>query len=93
MLKEGGVDVRVVSMPSMELFDKQDESYKESVLNVPYERRISVEVLSTFGWGKYAKTNMGIDSFGASAPMKDVFRKFDFSKERLVRLAKQVLNK
>ncbi len=92
-LEAEGIDVRVVSMPSMELFEMQSDEYKESILNVPYERRISVEVLSTFGWAKYAKTNMGLDTFGASAPMKDVFKKFDFNAERLVRLAKQVLNK
>ena len=93
MLLEKGVDVRVVSMPSWELFEEQSEAYKEETLLLPYEKRISVEMLSTFGWTKYAKTNMGLDSFGASAPAKDVFKKFDFSADHLVDLALKVLNK
>ncbi len=90
-LLEEGIDVRVISMPSMEIFEGQSEEYKNSVLDLPYEKRISVEMLSTFGWAKYAKTNMGLDHFGASAPDKDVIKKFDFTSDHLVKLAKEIL--
>ncbi len=90
LLKEG-IDVRVISMPSMEIFEEQSEEYKNSVLDLPYEKRISVEMLSTFGWSKYAKTNMGLDHFGASAKDVDVINKFDFTSDHLVKLAKEVL--
>ena len=92
-LKELGVSARVISMPSWELFDKQSEEYKASILDMPYERRVSVEMLSTFGWAKYAKTNMGLDNFGASAPAKDVIKKFDFNSDHLVKLVLKVLDK
>ncbi len=91
LLLEEGIDVRVISMPSWELFDEQEQAYKDEVINLPYEKRISVEMLSTFGWSKYAKTNMGIDTFGASAPAKDAIKKFGFTKEALKELAKSVL--
>ena len=85
-LLEKGIDVRVVSMPSWELFEEQSEEYKQSVLLLRRKKRISVEMLSTFGWDRYAKHHMGIDTFGASAPAKDVIKKFDFTSEHLVRL-------
>ncbi|MCF0107830.1 MAG: transketolase [Bacilli bacterium] len=86
-----GVDVRVVSMPSWELFDVQDEAYKNEVLNLPWEKRVSIEMLSTFGWAKYAKHNMGIDTFGASGKANDVIAKFNFTSDHLVEMAKQLL--
>lgn len=85
------IDVRVVSMPSWEIFAKQDLEYRKSVLLLPSERRVSVEMLSTFGWGKWAKYHMGIDEFGASGPAKDVFKKFDFTSDRLVKLCEDIL--
>ena len=91
LLKEEGVDVRVISMPSWELFEMQDEAYKNEVLSLPYEKRISVEMLSTFGWQKYAKTNMGIDTFGTSAPVKDAIKKYNFTALALKELAKTLL--
>ena len=91
LLKEEGIDVRVVSMPSWELFEEQSEEYKNSVLSLPWEKRISVEMLSTFGWDRYAKHHMGMDCFGASAPTKDVIAKFDFTAARLVKLAKEIV--
>ena len=81
LLKEKGIDVRVVSMPCWSYFDKQDNEYKASVINLPREKVVSIEMLSTFGWAKYAATNIGLDSFGASAPAKDVIKKFNFTPE------------
>lgn len=83
-LLEKGIDIRVISMPSMELFLKQEKEYQDSILSLPYERRISLEMLSTFGWAKFAKYNYGIDEFGASAPSKEVINKFGFTKDKIV---------
>ncbi len=91
LLKEEGVDARVISMPSWELFEAQEEEYKQSVLSLPWEKRISVEMLSTFGWDRYAKHHMGMDTFGASAPAKDVIARFEFSASRLAKLAKEIV--
>ena len=91
-LLEKKIDVRVVSMPSWELFEAQDVSYRREVLQVPSERRVSVEMLSTFGWGKWAKYHMGLDSFGASAPAKDVIKKFDFTSDHLVAMCEEIVN-
>ncbi len=91
LLKEEGIDVRVISMPSWELFAKQDQAYQDSVLSLPWERRVSVEMLSTFGWDRYAKHHMGMDTFGASAPAKDVIAKFEFTPDRLVKLCKEIV--
>ena len=85
-LLEKGIDVRVISMPSWELFEEQSEEYKKSVLSLPREKRISIEMLSTFGWDRYAAHHMGLDHFGASAPAKDVIKKFDFTADYLVSL-------
>ncbi len=82
-LLEKGVDVRVVSMPSWELFEEQDEAYKDSVLCLPWDRRISVEMLSTFGWDRYSKHHMGLDRFGTSGPAKDVIKHFNFTADHL----------
>ena len=81
VLLEKGIDVRVVSMPCWSYFDKQDTEYKNSVINLPKNKVVSIEMLSTFGWAKYADTNIGIDVFGASAPAKDVIKKYNFTPE------------
>lgn len=78
------MDIRVVSMPSMELFSEQDKEYQQEVLGNDYENIISLEMLSTFGWAKWAKHNIGVNTFGASAPMKDVFDKFGFTLEKMM---------
>lgn len=83
LLLEKGLDVQVVSMPSTYLFDKQDEKYKESVLSLPKNKIVSVEMLSTFGWHKYADYCYGIDTFGTSAPAKDAMKYFHFTAEDL----------
>ena len=89
LLKEKGIDVRVVSMPCWSYFDKQEEAYKKEVISLPREKVVSIEMLSTFGWAKYAGTNIGLDQFGASAPAKDVIKKFNFTPEYV---AEQVQN-
>lgn len=84
LLKEKGIDVRVVSMPSTYLFDKQSEEYKKDILPLGKDKIVSVEMLSTFGWAKYANYNYGIDSFGTSAPAKDAIKAFKFLPEDLM---------
>ena len=91
LLKEQGIDVRVVSMPSWELFEAQNQEYKDSVLSLPWDKRISVEMLSTFGWDRYAKHHMGMDCFGASAPAKDVIAKFNFTASHLAELVTNII--
>ena len=84
-LSKEGVRARVVSMPSWELFDDQDRNYRESVLPPHVKARVSVEEASDFGWSKYTGTeghNVCIESFGASAPLKQLLKKFGFSAER-----------
>ena len=77
-LDDENVRIKVVSMPSWENFERQDDAYKASVLSLPREKCISIEMLSTFGWAKYAKYNVGIDTYGASAPQKDAIKHFGF---------------
>ncbi len=90
-LLEKKIDVRVVSMPSWEVFARQDKEYRRSVLLLPSYKRVSVEMLSTFGWGKWAKYHMGIDEFGTSAPAKDAIKKYNFTSDALVELCKDIL--
>ena len=86
--------VRVVSMPSWELFDDQDRSYRESVLPRSVKARVSVEQASDFGWSKYTGCdghNFCIETFGASAPLKHLLKKFGFSMENIVVLRRSRL--
>lgn len=95
-LKAEGVKARVVSMPCWELFEQQDAAYKANVLPQNVTARVSVEMASTFGWERYvgAKGKMvGMHSFGASAPLKDVLKKFGFSAENVVAAVREVLGK
>ena len=90
LIKEG-VRARVVSMPSWELFDDQDRSYRESVLPPSVKARVSVEEASDFGWSKYTGSeghNVCIETFGASAPLKQLLKKFGFNVENIVAAAK-----
>lgn len=80
--------VRIVSMPSFELFDKQEIDYKESILPNEVRKRISIEAASTFGWQKYTGIdgiNIGIDTFGASAPSKELYNKFGIESNQIVK--------
>jgi transketolase len=89
-----GIRSRVVSMPSWELFDDQDAAYRDSVLPPDVTARVSVELASVFGWAKYVGRNgvsIGMRSFGASAPLKDLQREFGFTVERVVNAAKAQL--
>lgn len=84
ILEDKGYGVRVVSMPSRDLFDEQDEEYRESVLPCGV-KTASVEALSTFGWDKYTKGGLkiGLDRFGASAPGSELFEHFGFTPEKI----------
>jgi transketolase len=95
-LKAEGVKARVVSMPSWELFERQDAAYKERVLPANVTARVSVEMASTLGWERYVGTKgkiIGMRSFGASAPLKDLLKKFGFETDNVVTAAKEVLGK
>ena len=95
--RRGGHPVaRVISMPSWELFDDQDAAYRDSVLPPDVTARVSVEQASVFGWAKYVGLtgqSIGMRSFGASAPLKDLQREFGFTVERVVDAAKAQLNR
>jgi len=91
-----GIKARVVSLPSFELFEKQDVAYKESVLPAAVTARVSVEMASTFGWDRYIGPKgkaVGMHSFGASAPLKDLLKKFGFTVDNVVSAAKAVAGK
>ncbi|HJT70528.1 MAG TPA: transketolase [Terriglobales bacterium] len=91
-----GVRVRVVSMPSTDIFDAQDEAYKKSVLPPDVKARVSVEAASVFGWERYvgdAGAIIGMTTFGGSAPAKDLFKKFGFTVDHVIEVAKKVLGK
>ena len=86
-LKSEGIAARVVSMPSWQIFDQQDATYKESVLPSDVPARVSVEMAATFGWERYTGSkgrNIGMHSFGASAPIKDLLKYFGFTVEKVI---------
>ncbi len=86
-----GTAVRVVSFPSWELFEEQDETYHESVLPKNITARLAVEAGATLGWERYAKSVIGLDHYGASAPYKVIFEKFGFTVENVVSKAKELI--
>jgi len=93
-LEKEGVNTRVVSMPCWELFDQQSKNYRESVLPETVRVRISMEAGSKIGWEKYtgnSDTIVGMESFGASAPYQDLYKKFGLTIENIVTLAKKEL--
>jgi transketolase len=95
-LTSEGVKARVVSMPCWELFERQDAAYRESVLPASVTARVSVEMESVFGWDRYTGPKgkiIGMRSFGASAPLKDLLKKFGFELENVLAAAKEVLGK
>ena len=83
-------NIRIVSMFSMELFDKQSKAYKDKILGTCKCKVLSLEMASTFGWSKYAKYNYGIDEFGASGKPEDVFKKFKFTVNDVVKYIKKI---
>ncbi|MBS5967015.1 MAG: transketolase [Finegoldia magna] len=93
-LEKEGVKAQVVSMMCQEIFDKQDQEYKDSVIPKNVEKRVSIECLSTYGWQKYTGLNglnIGIDEFGMSAPGSKIMEHFGFTTEKIVEKIKQYL--
>jgi transketolase len=91
-LRSEGIRARVVSMPSWELFDDQPNEYRDAVLPPSVRARVSVEQASTFGWSKYVGDtgqSIGMRSFGASAPLKQLMQKFGFTVENVVAAARE----
>jgi transketolase len=85
---------RVVSMPCCELFDRQDDAYRDQILPPSVSARVSVEEASTMGWDRYVGSDgvkIGMHTFGTSAPLKDVQTKFGFTPERVAEAAKELL--
>jgi transketolase len=95
-LKAEGIKPRVVSMPCWQIFEEQDAAYKESVLPAAVTARVSIEMGATLGWDRYVGTKgtmIGMHSFGASAPLKDLLKKFGFEPENVIAAAKKLLGK
>jgi transketolase len=95
-LKAEGVRARVVSMPSWEIFEHQDQSYRDSVIPPDISARVAVEQASILGWPRYTGLKgsiIGMHTFGASAPLKDLQKKFGFNSEAIVKAAHQQLGK
>ena len=95
-LAADGIRARVVSMPCWELFDHQPESYRDSVLPPGITARIAVEQGSVLGWKRYvgdAGVVIGMKTFGASAPLKELQRRFGFEPERVVTVARELLGR
>jgi transketolase len=91
-LKVEGVRARVISMPSWELFEEQSQAYRESVIPPEVTARVAVEAASTLGWEHYAGNAgaiIGMHTFGASAPLKDLQRTFGFEPAHVVRAARE----
>jgi len=89
-----GIRSRVVSMPSWDIFDHQGQDYRDSVLPPAVKARVAIEQASTFGWERYVGASgqiIGMKTFGASAPLKELQKKFGFEPERLVAAAKELL--
>jgi transketolase len=90
VLAERGIAARVVSMPSWELFEEQDEDYQEAVLP-PEVPVLSVEAATTFGWSRWADDHVGLDRFGASAPAEVLFETFGFTADAVAEAAIELL--
>ncbi len=95
-LKSEGVAARVVSMPSWELFEQQDEAYRDSVLPPAVKARVSVEAASAMGWDRYTGKDgavIGMHSFGSSAPIKDLMKAFGFAPDKVLAAARDQIAK
>jgi transketolase len=95
-LKTEKINARVVSLPSWELFEKQDAAYRATVLPPDVPARVSVEMGATLGWERYVGPkgkSIGMHTFGASAPLKDLLKRFGFTVENVVAAAKEVLGR
>ena len=83
-------------MPSWELFEQQDQAYRDNVLPPEVKARVSVEAGSVIGWDRYvgtAGTKIGVRTFGASAPIEDLQTKFGFTQEKVLAAAKEQIAK
>jgi transketolase len=95
-LEQNGIAVRVVGMPSWELFERQTDEYRKRVLPPHVKARIAIEAASTFGWDRYVGSEgeiVGIDRFGASAPYKTLYEKFGITPERVVERTVAILKR
>ena len=93
LLAGDGIDARVVSMPCMDIFETQSDEYKESVLPKACRKRVAVEALSDFGWGRYVGLDgayVTMKGFGASGPAKQLFEYFGFTAENVANVAKSL---
>ncbi len=93
-LSSEGVGARVISMASWELFERQDQGYRDSVIPPDVSARVAVEQASTMGWDRYVGTAgsiIGMETFGTSAPLKDVQRKYGFTPDRVIAVAREQL--
>ena len=94
-LTADGIKVRVVSMPSTDVFDAQDADYRESVLPAAVTARVAIEAGVSDGWWRYTGTHgrvVGLDRFGESAPANELFEHFGFATDNVVAVAKDALN-
>ena len=95
-LASEGIRSRVVSMPSWDIFDHQTQEYRDSVLPPDVKPRVAIEQASTFGWERYVGTSgrvIGMKTFGASAPLKELQKKFGFEPDRVVAITKELLGR
>lgn len=93
-LKAKGIDARVISMPSWDRFEKQDEQYKKAILPDHVKKRLAIEMASPFGWERYVGDEgkvIGIQTFGASAPGHRVMEEYGFTVENVVKQAEELL--
>ena len=91
-----GIRSRVVSMPSWDIFEHQTQEYQDDVLPPQVTARVAVEQASTFGWERYVGRSgrmIGMKTFGASAPLKELQRKFGFEPDQVVAAAKELLGR
>jgi transketolase len=95
-LKQEGIPARVVSMPSWDIFEHQDKAYRDQVLPPAVTARVAVEQASTFGWAQYVGPQgrvIGMHTFGASAPLKDLQKKFGFTPDAVIQAARELVGK
>lgn len=94
-LEKENIAVRIVSMPSMDVFEQQSQEYKDSVLPKTCRKRVAIEALSSFGWGKYVGLDgayVTMESFGASAPADTLFEKFGITTDSVLKAVKEILD-
>jgi transketolase len=93
-LEAEGTPARVVSLPCWELFDAQDQEYRDEILPPAVKKRVAIEIGATFGWERWVGNEgaiIGLDHFGASAPAGTIFEKFGFTDERVTEVARRVV--